>query len=266
MFQTIEIAKRIRQARIEKNMTQMNLAEAMGVSYQAVSSWERGNAMPDIAKLEDLCDILDMDIDMLLGIESKAATAVNRVLRDEPLTIEDLTEVAPIMPPQQVKEKAEESRESAELNLSAIVGLAPFLDEAYLDELVQNLDDYEDVDGLIAIAPFLSQTTLDQIAAKVTPENLEDLIGIAPFLSMETLDQLAYKCSAQANTSSLSALAPFLSQQTLDSLVAEMLRTKSAAGLEALYPFLSSSTLRNIADQLMKGQDLNTLKGIMPFI
>lgn len=42
MFNTIEIAKRIKQARIDKNMTQMNLAEAMGVSYQAVSSWERG--------------------------------------------------------------------------------------------------------------------------------------------------------------------------------------------------------------------------------
>ena len=42
MFDTMMIAKVIRQARIAQNMTQMNLADAMGVSYQAVSNWERG--------------------------------------------------------------------------------------------------------------------------------------------------------------------------------------------------------------------------------
>ena len=57
MFDTMKIAAVIKQARIDRNMTQMNLADAMGVSYQAVSNWERGNSMPDIAKLEDLWKI-----------------------------------------------------------------------------------------------------------------------------------------------------------------------------------------------------------------
>ena len=42
MFDTMKVAKRIREARIGKNMTQMQLADAMRVSYQAVSNWERG--------------------------------------------------------------------------------------------------------------------------------------------------------------------------------------------------------------------------------
>ena len=42
MFDTMKIAGKIRQARIDKNMTQMALADEMGVSYQAVSNWERG--------------------------------------------------------------------------------------------------------------------------------------------------------------------------------------------------------------------------------
>ena len=42
MFDTMKVAKEIREARIAKNMTQMNLADEMGVSYQAVSNWERG--------------------------------------------------------------------------------------------------------------------------------------------------------------------------------------------------------------------------------
>lgn len=63
MFDTMKIAKKIREARIAKNLTQMNLADAMGVRYQAVSNWERGNSMPDISKLEDLCQVLDIRVE-----------------------------------------------------------------------------------------------------------------------------------------------------------------------------------------------------------
>ena len=52
MFDTMKVARKIREARNARNMTQMALADEMGVSYQAVSNWERGNSMPDISKLE----------------------------------------------------------------------------------------------------------------------------------------------------------------------------------------------------------------------
>lgn len=42
MFDTMKVASEIREARIRKNMTQMDLANEIGVSYQAVSNWERG--------------------------------------------------------------------------------------------------------------------------------------------------------------------------------------------------------------------------------
>ena len=42
MFDMSKIGKKIKTARTEKNMTQMNLADALGISYQAVSNWERG--------------------------------------------------------------------------------------------------------------------------------------------------------------------------------------------------------------------------------
>ena len=41
MFDTNKVANNIKNARTKKNMTQMNLADEMGVSYQAVSNWER---------------------------------------------------------------------------------------------------------------------------------------------------------------------------------------------------------------------------------
>lgn len=45
MFNTMDVAKKIRTIRTQKNMTQMELADEMGVSYQAVSNWERGGSL-----------------------------------------------------------------------------------------------------------------------------------------------------------------------------------------------------------------------------
>ena len=42
MFDTIRIGKRIAELRKKKDMTQFELADRMGISYQAVSNWERG--------------------------------------------------------------------------------------------------------------------------------------------------------------------------------------------------------------------------------
>ena len=44
MFDTNKVASNIKSARTKMNMTQMDLADAMGVSYQAVSNWERGRS------------------------------------------------------------------------------------------------------------------------------------------------------------------------------------------------------------------------------
>ena len=127
MFDTMSIAKRIKQARIDKNMTQLQLADAMGVSYQAVSNWERGNSMPDISKLADLCATLDLTVNELLGMEDKTANAVTKAMEKEELTVEELKDVAPMLPPEQVADFVKNAKKK--MDLSAIMSLAPFLDE-----------------------------------------------------------------------------------------------------------------------------------------
>ena len=71
MFETAKVGRKIKEARVAQNMTQMNLADAMGVSYQAVSNWERGNSMPDISKLPELCDILHIRMEEPVHAELK---------------------------------------------------------------------------------------------------------------------------------------------------------------------------------------------------
>jgi transcriptional regulator with XRE-family HTH domain len=59
--------EKIASLRKEKGMTQEELAEKMGVSSQAVSKWENGNAMPEVALLVLLSQILDCSTDNILN-------------------------------------------------------------------------------------------------------------------------------------------------------------------------------------------------------
>ena len=68
MFNMEMIGKRISEFRRAKDMTQMELADRMNISFQAVSGWERGNSMPDISKLPELARIFDTTIDRSLGL------------------------------------------------------------------------------------------------------------------------------------------------------------------------------------------------------
>ena len=76
MFNMQYTASKLAEARRAKDMTQMELAERLGISFQAVSSWERGNTMPDIAKLPEIADILEVSVDELLGGNTKVADGI----------------------------------------------------------------------------------------------------------------------------------------------------------------------------------------------
>lgn len=71
MFNMESIGRRIAELRKKANMTQMELADHMGITFQSISNWERGNTMPDISKLPELAELFDVTIDELLGKESK---------------------------------------------------------------------------------------------------------------------------------------------------------------------------------------------------
>ena len=72
------IGKRIALLRKEKGLTQEDLANAMGVSPQAVSKWENDQTCPDISALPKLAQLLEVSVDELLS--GKEALPAVRVL------------------------------------------------------------------------------------------------------------------------------------------------------------------------------------------
>ena len=65
----LKIGKFIADCRKRKNLTQMQLAEKLGITDKAVSKWERGVAMPDTSIMLELCDILGISVNELLSGE-----------------------------------------------------------------------------------------------------------------------------------------------------------------------------------------------------
>ncbi len=63
----LKTAEVISKRRKESGLTQNQLAQSLGVSFQAVSKWENGTAYPDIAILPKLAAVLNTTTDALLG-------------------------------------------------------------------------------------------------------------------------------------------------------------------------------------------------------
>lgn len=65
----IKIGRFIAQCRKEKGLTQMQLAEKLGLTDRAVSKWENGKAMPDSSIMLELCKELGITVNDLLNGE-----------------------------------------------------------------------------------------------------------------------------------------------------------------------------------------------------
>ena len=62
----IKIGRFIAERRKKASLTQMQLAEKLGITDKAISKWERGIAMPDTSIMLKLCDILGISVNELL--------------------------------------------------------------------------------------------------------------------------------------------------------------------------------------------------------
>ncbi len=63
---TLKIGRYIQRLRKAAGLTQKELAEKLNISFQAVSKWENGDALPDTGLLLPLCDALGTTADKLL--------------------------------------------------------------------------------------------------------------------------------------------------------------------------------------------------------
>lgn len=70
------IARNIVNLRRKNGMTQLELAEKLNYTDKAVSKWERGESIPDVAVLKTIADLFGVTVDYLLTAEHKTTVPV----------------------------------------------------------------------------------------------------------------------------------------------------------------------------------------------
>ena len=106
-----KIGRYIAEKRKNRNLTQMQLAEKLGITDRAVSKWETGKSLPDASLMLELCE--------LLGI------SVNELLCGEDLTMDTNTEKTEKNLIEMIRQK--ESSDRKLLNAEIVMGVVSCL-------------------------------------------------------------------------------------------------------------------------------------------
>lgn len=265
MFDQQRIGANIMKARKAKGYTQMTLADALGVSFQAVSNWERGQTCPDIANLSELSRVLDISIDELLG-NRRAAEITREIAEDKTpeLQPEELQQVAPLL----TGEQADKAAGVSASDFAALAALAPFLSEEFLGEAVITL--YErtgSLDGAMSLAPFMAEDDIGELASLIVPkEGVAGLTKLAPFMNEDELGDFVLAQFQKGGLEDINSLLPFLNDNVLCELAEQLLKKGDLKAILPLAPFLDEDILDEVARAILKGKDPSMLSGLAAFL
>lgn len=244
-------------------MTQLQLADTLGISFQAVSNWERGQSMPDISKLPELAELFGTTIDELLGrscpvLEQAAAGRLDEHLQSAAVTVGEAAEAAPFLPPEQAEALASHAVDHAAANQPLdLSDLLPFMSTAQVDALLQKrlaAGDYA------ALLPFCSSTAIDA-AVQAQVEAGQSITAFLPFMSANALET-AYRARQEQGLSTAEFL-PFLPTATIDQAALE--RSERGESFTEYLPFLSNTALMQLLRQrLDRKQSIHLLLPFLP--
>lgn len=267
MFDMDKIGKKISEARKKQNMTQMELADRLNISFQAVSNWERGISMPDISKLSELSEILHITVDELIGKESPLIESILKektddYLEEHTVTTEELIDIAPILKPSQL--------ENVILNtvlddLSGICEIAPFLSTEVIDRLASKMSESGDYTQIGNLAPFLSEQTINEIAKKMGSSN-ECIDGLLPFLNQETINGIVVEIYESKGINNLCGFFPFISKEKIEEIAEIEFKKNGLRFFECIAIFMDNSMLNKYAKEAIEKNGIKAISPIAPFL
>ncbi len=164
MFNMKKFADLLSVKRRAKGLTQDQLADLVGVSHQAVSKWERAEAMPEISKIGDIALAIDTPADELINTlyENQPSTspATNSSADEAYFVLADKTRVGEIyaLAPNMSKETLALAIDTivAEKGTSAATMLFRFASEEYLGRIGKQML----ASGDVSLAKYVDEPTL----------------------------------------------------------------------------------------------------------
>ncbi|MBQ8507060.1 MAG: helix-turn-helix transcriptional regulator [Clostridia bacterium] len=178
MIDNIRTGRLIAELRLSRGLTQQQLASMLGVSHQAVSKWESGQALPDIATMLELTRFFGIAIEQLIT-EQIEAPEEEKEIKESPLA----------------------AKEVRDMNLQQLVQMAPFMSKEAVEEIVMGMQERLSAGQLVKIAPFVRPECLEALLEKHAPElDWDALRKLAPFMSRDAVDALARRIASGETT------------------------------------------------------------------
>lgn len=72
------LGKKLKEVRLEKELSQEEVASKLFVSRQAVSRWETGKSIPDYPTLVSICELYNISLDNLFNIKTTNKRRINK--------------------------------------------------------------------------------------------------------------------------------------------------------------------------------------------
>lgn len=141
----IKIGRFIAECRKKNSLTQMQLAERLGITDRAVSKWENGRAMPDSSIMLELCRELKITVNDLLSGEVVTMENYNKEMEN------NLLEMA------KVKEEADKRLLTMEI-VTGVACVIPLITAAIVVETIPMKESLAIIICLTSLIPLLVAT------------------------------------------------------------------------------------------------------------
>lgn len=260
MFDTVTIGRKIAELRKAHNMTQFELADALDISFQAVSNWERGASMPDISKLPELAEIFGVTIDEILGKNNPAIVqlAHGETIDTRAATPEEIEEAAMIAKPSQLEKTVADNFDS--LTDAAASASSPESEDKTPGENGEKSESH-DYGVLKVLLPYLNDSDVARLAREALAKGKS--IGIfLPFMDEKSVDELAQSAFEKGGIDAITSYLPFMSDDKVDGMLA--IAAQRGDSIAYLLPFASDSAVDACADEYAaQGRDAAIL---LPFM
>ncbi|MCH5159999.1 MAG: helix-turn-helix transcriptional regulator [Clostridiales bacterium] len=159
MLDSKVIGEKIARLRKAQGLTQQELADRIFVTAQAVSGWERGQFLPAVDNLVDLCKLLNCKLTDILDENNLRELADGRI-------------------------------DTQEIDIALLISLAPFISETQTERLASCVCGEFDAYMLCGLVPFVSGDTLFNLLLRCDEIPLELISVFMPFLTEEQLKEL----------------------------------------------------------------------------
>lgn len=157
MFDSVKFGACLSRFRKKADLTQSELAARIGVTKEAVSSYERGESFPDVATLVAAARALGVSIDELCGATEGEARVI----------------------------ESSEGEVKGAVNAGDVVKLAPYLRPSVLDKLAAGLAKQGiDISRVVELAEYLSDEATMKLLETATFDTIDETLlrKLIPFL------------------------------------------------------------------------------------